>query len=103
MKAKAFHHKVISYGPGGYKCPCCGPHPKKRQEERRFLRRAFNRVLDDIEKDDESNIDWYMFPEFDQHNLWIEAEENYYQWLLKEGLLEDVWWYKEWLKQQEEK
>jgi hypothetical protein len=85
MKAKSFHHKVISYGPGGYKCPCCVPHPKKRQEERRFLRRAFNRLLDDIEKDDESGIDWYMFPEFDQHNLWTMAELWYEEWLNSQG------------------
>jgi hypothetical protein len=26
-------------GPGGYRCPCCGPAPKRRDEHRRAERR----------------------------------------------------------------
>lgn len=83
MKAKSFHHKVISYAPGGYKCPCCGPHPKKRQQERRFLRRALHRLLDSIERNEEKYkcVDYWMFPEWDTHNQDIEADENYANWL----------------------
>jgi hypothetical protein len=50
MKAKSFDHKVISYGPGGYHCACCGPAQKGRPQERRFLRRRFTRLLEKIER-----------------------------------------------------
>jgi len=50
MNAKAFRHKVISYGPGGYHCPCCGPAPKKRKQERRYARKVEARILDLIER-----------------------------------------------------
>jgi hypothetical protein len=53
MKAKSFLHKVISYGPGGYRCPCCGPNPKKRQQERRLVRKRFKRLLEKIEKQEQ--------------------------------------------------
>lgn len=51
MRCKSFAHKVDSYGPGGYKCPCCGPNLKHRDEARRHERRVLNRVLDRIERD----------------------------------------------------
>jgi hypothetical protein len=50
MKAKAFSHRVISYGPGGFKCPCCGPSQKKRPQERRHLRRREQRLIEKIER-----------------------------------------------------
>lgn len=50
MKAKSFRHKLISYGPGGYHCPCCGPAPKHRKRERRYARKVENRIFDLIEK-----------------------------------------------------
>ena len=30
----------LAYGPGGPRCPCCGPAPKARKAERRRVRRA---------------------------------------------------------------
>lgn len=68
MKAKAFAHKVVSYGPGGYKCRCCGPSPKYRREARQHERRVIERVLKDIERDEQKygKLDVWMFPEFEQ-------------------------------------
>lgn len=74
MKAKSFAHKVISYGPGGYLCPCCGPRPGGRRKERQHNRRVFNRLLDDIEREEEKHkhIDCFMFPEFEHRESdWI--------------------------------
>jgi hypothetical protein len=50
MKAKSFCHRIFSYGPGGWKCQCCGPAPKKRQQERRRLRRIEARLINKIER-----------------------------------------------------
>jgi tRNA(Ile2) C34 agmatinyltransferase TiaS len=52
MKAKGYRQKLISYGPGGYKCPCCGPTPKHRQKERRHLRKVERRFLEVLERRD---------------------------------------------------
>ena len=35
--------ETCTYGPGGYKCPCCGPAPKHRVKMRRVARRRFKR------------------------------------------------------------
>ena len=44
---------AISDGPGGYKCPCCGPSPKYRTQARRVERRRkkarIARELRDVE------------------------------------------------------
>jgi len=34
-----------SVGPGGYKCPCCGPSPKRRREYRRMIRRRIKALV----------------------------------------------------------
>jgi hypothetical protein len=88
MKAKSFHHKVISYGPGGYKCPCCGPNPKRRQEERRLLRRAFHRMLDTMDE-----LDWFS----------NNSEYNDYEYDVLNSMWDEdePWWYHEWLEMQE--
>jgi hypothetical protein len=52
---KALHHRVISYGPGGYHCPCCGPNPKERQKERRLLRKRELRLLEKIETQEQQD------------------------------------------------
>ncbi len=80
MKAKSFARKVISYGPGGFKCPCCGPAPSHRREERQHNRRVLDRTLDKIEREEKKreNLDWYMFPEFEQSE---DAWNNWYAWL----------------------
>lgn len=54
MKAKSYHHKLISYGPGGYHCTCCGPNPKRRQQERRLVRKIEKRLLKTIELNEDS-------------------------------------------------
>ncbi|MDN3098573.1 hypothetical protein, partial [Enterococcus faecalis] len=54
MKAKAFSRRVISYGPGGFHCPCSGPAPGARRDERQQKRRVLNRVLDKIERQERS-------------------------------------------------
>lgn len=80
MKAKAFTRKVVGYGPGGYKCPCCGPSPKHRREARQHERRVIARVLKDIERDETKHrkIDVWMFPEFDRDDAdW----HNWYEYL----------------------
>ena len=35
------HHEKQAHrvGPGGYKCPCCGPAPGARKKHRRLVRR----------------------------------------------------------------
>lgn len=38
MQEKRFYAKCFSCGPGGMKCPCCGPAPGK--DRKAFLRRA---------------------------------------------------------------
>jgi hypothetical protein len=67
MKAKGYHHKLISYGPGGYHCPCCGPSPKHRQRERRFVRKIEERLLTRIERSEES---------FDERAHWDEVSDS---------------------------
>lgn len=37
-------------GPGGYKCSCCGPHPKKRKQHRRLIRTRLKRLFDRLIK-----------------------------------------------------
>lgn len=32
------------YGPGGRKCPCCGPAPAKRDEHDRMVKRRLRRL-----------------------------------------------------------
>lgn len=63
MKAKSYHHKLISYGPGGYHCPCCGPNPKRRQQERRLVRKIEKRLLQIIEKNEDSFDERAFFDE----------------------------------------
>jgi hypothetical protein len=58
---KALHHRVISYGPGGYHCPCCGPSQKARQKERRLLRKRELRLLNKIEQQQEQRDDQDAF------------------------------------------
>lgn len=36
-------HKQNKHGPGGYHCPCCGPSPSERQEDRRLARTKLKR------------------------------------------------------------
>jgi hypothetical protein len=50
MKAKSYCHKLFSYGPGGWKCYCCGPSRKHRDRERRRLRKIEQRLLQLIER-----------------------------------------------------
>jgi hypothetical protein len=50
MKAKAFCHRIASYGPGGWKCPCCGPSRKQRPVARRMERRQVTRLINKIER-----------------------------------------------------
>lgn len=50
IKCRNLEHRAFSYGPGGYKCPCCGPNPKHRDRERRRLRKVLNRLLDKINR-----------------------------------------------------
>ncbi len=38
------HHSDT--GPGGWKCPCCGPSPKHRKVFARKYKRRMYRVLD---------------------------------------------------------
>lgn len=85
MKAKAFAHKVISYGPGGYHCPCCGPAPSKRREERQQNRRVLDRVFDKIERQEQSvaHIDVGFLDEFD----W----DWYYHGIAGETPLHEEW------------
>lgn len=78
MTAKAFRNKVVSYGPGGYKCPCCGPNPKHRDEERRRGRRIFSRFIEEAEKDE--GLDIWMFEEFDRSDA-AEAIQWWHEWL----------------------
>jgi hypothetical protein len=54
---KALHHRVTSYGPGGYLCPCCGPSQKDRQKERRILRKRELRLLEKIEQQEQQPDD----------------------------------------------
>jgi hypothetical protein len=79
MKAKGFARKVISYGPGGFKCPCCGPAPNKRREERQQNRRVLDRTLDAIEREEQkpAPIGWFLFPEFDHSD---EEWAAWYEW-----------------------
>lgn len=48
IKCKNFSNRVISYGPGGYKCPCCGPNPKHRDKERKRNKKVFGRLIQKI-------------------------------------------------------
>lgn len=38
------HHAKV--GPGGWKCPCCGPAPRYRKVVARIFKKAIYRVLD---------------------------------------------------------
>jgi hypothetical protein len=40
---KRIQHKSRHLGPGGYKCHCCGPHPKDRKAHRRATRSRLKR------------------------------------------------------------
>lgn len=48
-------HKQNKHGPGGYHCPCCGPSPNERVEDRRLartkLKRKTKKEIDDQLKD----------------------------------------------------
>ena len=37
--SKRAHAPLSGNGPGGYRCPCCGPAPKDRPKHRRSERR----------------------------------------------------------------
>ena len=50
MKAKRFAHRVPNLGPGGWRCPCCGPSPRHRRKTRQQQRRIFSRLIDKIER-----------------------------------------------------
>lgn len=91
MKAKAFSRRVVGYGPGGYKCPCCGPNPKCRREARQHERRVFDRLFDTIDRQEHSvaHIDVGFLVEFDYdwyynradsdlslHEEWLVYQEN---------------------------
>lgn len=44
--------KVHSFGPGGYKCPCCGPNPGKgRKLFRKIRRKEMNKIVDKMIKE----------------------------------------------------
>lgn len=38
-------HPKAKFGPGGSKCPCCGPSANK-QQQRRIVRRALKRLTE---------------------------------------------------------
>lgn len=44
MGAAADYKKHADYGPGGRKCPCCGPSPKDRVRFDRTVRRVERRI-----------------------------------------------------------
>jgi len=48
---RVLNHKYDpELGPGGYKCPCCGPKPGKgKRKYRKAARRLLNRILQKIE------------------------------------------------------
>lgn len=50
---KQAHH----LGPGGYKCPCCGPSPKKRAKHRRLIRRRLKHIFNRIFKSEMNQKD----------------------------------------------
>ncbi len=50
-------------GPGGYKCRCCGPHPRLRKQWRRKIRARLKAIHDKI---------------VDRHD-WSKHEETYHE------------------------
>lgn len=40
-----YRHTKWATGPGGWKCPCCGPLPKERKKARRTERRVTARKV----------------------------------------------------------
>lgn len=44
----SIHKKILKLGPGGWKCPCCGP--KKKGNERAKMRRLARRRLKEQDK-----------------------------------------------------
>jgi len=50
MKAKSYSRKIFSFGPGGWKCQCCGPCPSQRKRARHRLRQIEKRFVARIEK-----------------------------------------------------
>jgi len=43
---KAVQYEDHSCGPGGHKCPCCGPAPKHRDTHRRQARMKLKRATE---------------------------------------------------------
>jgi hypothetical protein len=82
MNSKSFHHKLISYGPGGYHCPCCGPNPKRRQKERKLVRNIEKRLLRQIEKVEDSFDEDAFYDEVNEaDNERREASDNWHAYL----------------------
>lgn len=49
-------HRICGYGPGGYKCPCCGPAPKHRKKERRRVKRKLRQMTQkEIEEESDAS------------------------------------------------
>lgn len=42
---KHIERAATHIGPGGYKCPCCGPAPAERQKFRRVVRRRMKQAF----------------------------------------------------------
>lgn len=54
MKSKGLYRKLDSWGPGGWKCPCCAPPPgQPKKKAKRIARKAFSDLLKRIERDDQ--------------------------------------------------
>ena len=50
MQSKALYRKLMSFGPGGWKCPCCAPSPgQPKKKSKRIARKMFTRLLKKIE------------------------------------------------------
>jgi hypothetical protein len=83
MKAKAFAHKVFSYGPGGWKCQCCGPSRRYRQRERRRLRRIEERLINKIEAQElEDGFDVIRLSKISLGN-WLAERGTLYDLMMK--------------------
>jgi hypothetical protein len=55
MKTNLFnarHHCRV--GPGGWFCTCCGPAPKHRRTVAKVHKRKITRILDRLERDNNS-------------------------------------------------
>lgn len=37
---------VKAHGPGGLNCPCCGPAPSTRKQDKRIMKKRVRRELD---------------------------------------------------------